>query len=885
MAAKMLKNSITVMMVLATAMITMTSCTKDAEAYVMMKLQANQVQVEDKVYTSDRIDLETVLVTVTDATTDSYIESGEVASAVSFSAEAKKTSTDVDTFSFDDAVKASEEGTYTWKYVSSITDFTHTVTLVVETKVEYDGVWVPLSEDWSMLSEAFNPYRKDNSTDDVVCFYSAREYTAGLEKKEFFATCSQELEQTTAAPVKYEYTGEIISDDEAKVTVTGDDDSSEEIEVAIDVDFSVPSLEPTDDMSDLVLETATLYSSSTKDGTLTKVWKVKSSVDGTDHFPTLVAPSQVEVEHNGSTQVVAIADLWTLADLVGKKVEDQSTDTIEQILTNLEYTACWNKAAIIDADVDILQSTDKDAVLPDEPEINEAADPVVTYYGEYNEKIYFKIFIDNSVNEDETYYVNAPTGASVTTEADKDIPTESTTLTQSSTNTIPNVEDWSVVASNQLNSQGTVRYSSYTHTETYKYNSNIISSKTVYTINGSYVVVYAGKEYPQAISEPTISASAPVSVTPSVVDGRVTTSFEVSHKIARGSVSDEDTQRFNLWVAEEQNVNTKTYKVVEQNDTYDVIEVKSTNTVDTDLDYTNYHYAPAGLGVNVTVGSSYQTSPLTLTLSSTNLASSWVAGETLSTTDGMVQYTVYSRSGSYGYNSGLFSASVVYSQNKNYKVFDDGVWNDVESISDAEIAASTYTTTTSEVPTGSYGNTYKLGYSLSRSGNTASASKNVTLWAAATANDISGYEVKAGDYTPVFDKAGNIIQYMVYCVIYQKIGGTDQLFVAYDSNKTECTSSSTVSFTRQSVSIGDPDNYTNPFSLAWIGTQTAGKFEPGYLVETSTGCSYFNFAGADQYVSDKSFTLEGWETLIEEGVMGTDDNGQSCLKIGSKKFY
>ena len=240
-------------------------------------------------------------------------------------------------------------------------------------------------------------------------------------------------------------------------------------------------------------------------------------------------PETVSFVDNGKSHTVALKGNWNVK-FDSKETIDNSDDV------NFVYNTTANYKLVCD-NYDMATATQE----IEQKDAKNTQKISVSIVGEDENGVKIRFFIDNSKDADVEKFFYAPSGLSVTTEAEKRIETSPISLTQ----TGHNAGNWNKGTSG--NTSDNVKYTSYSRVDYYDYNDKV-SSQVTYTKNDDYIVIWEGKEYvAEGMGDVVITAGTPSETADNSNNNIISKSYSVDHSIARGNVSDNADQLFTLY--------------------------------------------------------------------------------------------------------------------------------------------------------------------------------------------------------------------------------------------------------------------------------------------------------------------------------------------------
>lgn len=305
--------------------------------------------------------------------------------------------------------------------------------------------------------------------------------------------------------------------------VNGVEKGTDNISVTFDCSLAAEARKTTADLTAIAFKS--IAATATK-GTYRASWNVVS------HELYASYPEKVSFVDNGEDHTVALNAAWTVV-FASKMTLDQSTSVETVYLTTGAFELMANgQFRMANAIQEIEQKDSKNTQTIS-----------ATVVGEDENGVKIRLFIDNSKDADVEQFFYAPSGLSVTTEAEKRIETSPISLTQ----TGHNAGNWNKGAQ-QTTPDNHVKYNTYTRVDSYVYNSGKVSSQVTYTKNDNYIVVWEGQEYNVGnLGNAVITAGTPRETADNSDNNTISKSFTVNHSIARGNVSANADQMVTLW--------------------------------------------------------------------------------------------------------------------------------------------------------------------------------------------------------------------------------------------------------------------------------------------------------------------------------------------------
>lgn len=303
--------------------------------------------------------------------------------------------------------------------------------------------------------------------------------------------------------------------------VDGVEKDTDNISVTFDCNLTAEAKKTTADLTAIAFNS--IAATATK-GTYRAHWNVVA------HELYASYPETVSFVDNGKSHTVALKGNWKVK-LSSKETIDNSTESDFVYNTTANYKLVCDNYDMATATQEIEQKDAKNT-----QKIS------VSIVGEDENGVKIRFFIDNSKEQDVEKFFYAPSGLSVTTEAEKHTETSPISLTQ----TGHNAGNWNKGA--QQTTSDNVKYNTYTRVDSYVYNNGKVSSQVTYTKNDNYIVVWEGKEYvAEGMGDVVITAGTPKETADNSNNNTIVKSYSVNHSIARGNVSDNADQMFTLY--------------------------------------------------------------------------------------------------------------------------------------------------------------------------------------------------------------------------------------------------------------------------------------------------------------------------------------------------
>lgn len=321
--------------------------------------------------------------------------------------------------------------------------------------------------------------------------------------------------------------------------------------------------------------------------------------------------------------------------------------------------------------------------------------------------------------------------------------------------------------------------------------------------------------------------------------------------------------------SDDKNKQTITVTIVEEKDDQVKIRLFIDNSKEADKEF--FFYAPSGVSISTEAAKNLQTAPVSLTKTGHNPAS-WSKGSTLSTADGKVKYTVYSRVDTYVYNDNKVSSKVTYTKNDDYVVVYESKEYAVSGLGTIAINDAAPLETADDSDNNKISKSYKVVHSILRGSVNKTADQLFTLWKNRTPNTIPGYYVKAAAMTDIYDGNRTAPVRTVICVDFQEIDGPGRLYVQFDTKGNEISRHANINRTGAGI-----------MSMVWNG----GQFVPGALTGvTDTNAnpqewlytSYEN-ASVQGYVSPMSVTKHSLKNPFKEEGKKVKVDGEDLILI------
>lgn len=320
---------------------------------------------------------------------------------------------------------------------------------------------------------------------------------------------------------------------------------------------------------------------------------------------------------------------------------------------------------------------------------------------------------------------------------------------------------------------------------------------------------------------------------------------------------------------DEKNKQTITATVVEETADQVKIRLFVDNTKEADVEL--FVYAPSGINILTEPAKNLQTAPISLTQTGTTPAG-WSKGSTLSTADGKVKYTVYSRVDTYVYNDSKVSSKVTYSKNDDYTVVYEGKEYAATGLGTIAISAATPLETADGSNNETLSKSFKVVHTITRASVSKTADQLFTLWKNRTPNTIPGYYVKAAAMTDIYNGNRTAPVRTVICVDFQEVDGPGKLYVEFDTRGNELSRHANIN------TAGD-----GYMSMVWNG----GQFVPGRLTGITSTTEkpqewlYTGYANASiqGYVSPMSVTKHSLTNPIKEEGKKVNVDGEELILI------
>ena len=303
--------------------------------------------------------------------------------------------------------------------------------------------------------------------------------------------------------------------------VDGVEKGTDNISVTFDCTLQAEAKKTTADLTAIAFNS---IAATTTKGTYRANWNVVA------HELYASYPETVSFVDNGESHTVALKGNWNVK-FDSKETIDNSDDV------NFVYNTTANYKLVCD-NYDMASATQE----IEQKDAKNTQKITATVVGEDENGVKIRFFIDNSKDADVEKFFYAPSGLSVTTEAEKRIETSPISLTQ----TGHNAGNWNKGTSG--NTSDNVKYTSYSRVDSYVYNNGKVSSQVTYTKNDNYIVIWEGKEYvAEGMGDVVITAGTPSETADNSNNSIISKSYSVNHSIARGNVSDNADQMFTLY--------------------------------------------------------------------------------------------------------------------------------------------------------------------------------------------------------------------------------------------------------------------------------------------------------------------------------------------------